>query len=243
MSKRAMSPNPAVSDERDAPKGAAVARQRLSPKDRERMILDGAIRYFAADGFDGDTRALAKSLGVSQALIFHYFPTKEALIDSIYQEVFLSRWKREWEHVLADRSRPLRPRLKEFYRDYHRTADRPEWIRLTLYSALRDIDINSRYHRRVRERIIHRIARELRHELALADPDGAISPYEEQIVYTLHAGVIYHLIRTHVYRMPSPADVSPVIDAHVDLFMDSLPVILRRLTDEHPSNEALTGTV
>ncbi|MGH6898707.1 MAG: TetR/AcrR family transcriptional regulator [Geminicoccaceae bacterium] len=236
-------PEATVSDGSDAPtEAAAGVRQRLSPRDRERMILDGAVRYFAANGFDGDTRALARSLGVSQALIFHYFPTKEALIDAIYQEVFLSRWKREWDQVLTDRSRPLRPRLKAFYRDYHRTADRPEWIRLTLYSALRDIDINARYHRRVRERIIHRIARELRYELALDDPDGAISQYEEQVVYTLHAGVIYHLIRKHVYRLPSPEDLAPVIDAHVDLFMDSLPDILRRLAHEHSSKPAPTAS-
>ena len=45
------------------------------------MIVEGAIHYFAEHGFDGETRALARSIGVSQALIFHYFPTKEALID------------------------------------------------------------------------------------------------------------------------------------------------------------------
>ncbi len=204
-----------------------VRRRRLSPEDRERMIVSGAIHYFAEHGFDGETRALANSIGVSQALIFHYFPTKEALIDRVYQDVFLSRWKDRWVEILCDRSRSLRSRLKEFYRDYYATGDRPEWIRITLYSALRDIDINSRYHARVRERIILRIALELREELGLGG-EGKVSEYEEHMVYCLHSSVIYQLIRKHIYRMENSVDLAPVIEANVDLFMNSIPLVLQR---------------
>ena len=214
------------------PSAGRGRRQRLSPEDRERMILEGAVRYFAANGFDGDTRALARSLGVSQALIFHYFPTKEDLIDRVYEEVFLSRWKPEWEELLGDRERALRRRLKAFYRDYYETANHYEWIRITLYSALRDIDINSRYHHRVRSHLIHLIVRELRDELSLGDPDGEITLEEEQLIYNLHSAVIYQLIRNHVYNMPQPLDMGRVIDAHVDLFMDSVPLVLHRILTE-----------
>lgn len=214
--------------ENDDPAGKGVRRRRLSPEDRERMIVDGAIHYFAEHGFDGETRALANSIGVSQALIFHYFPNKEALIDRVYQDVFLSRWKDKWVDILGDRSRSLRGRLKEFYLDYYETGDRPEWIRITLYSALRDIDINSRYHARVRERIILKIARELREELGLGGDTSEITDYEEQMVYCLHSSVIYQLIRKHIYRMGSPEDLTPVVEANVDLFMNSIPLVLQR---------------
>ena len=215
----------------------AARRQRLNPEDRERMIVEGAVRYFAANGFDGDTRALAQSLGVSQALIFHYFPTKEDLIDRVYEEVFLSRWKPSWEQVLGDRDRALRKRLKEFYRDYYETANHYEWIRITLYSALRDIDINARHHHRVRTRLIHLIVRELREELSLGDPESEITLQEEQLIYNLHSAVIYQLIRSHVYNMPQPLDMTRVIDAHVDLFMDSVPLVLHRLQAEAAKQE------
>ncbi len=211
-----------------ADRSKLARRRRLSPEDRERMIVEGAIRYFAEQGFDGETRALANSIGVSQALIFHYFPTKEALIDRVYQDVFLSRWKDEWVATLSDRSRSLRSRLKQFYRDYYATGDRPEWIRITLYSALRDIDINSRYHAQVRERIILRIAQEIREELGCGDEQGAISDYEEHLVYCLHSSVIYQLIRKHIYRMQTPDDLTPVIEANVDIFMNSIPLVLQR---------------
>jgi AcrR family transcriptional regulator len=212
------------------------ARQRLSPEDRERMIVDGAIRYFATNGIDGDTRALAHSLGVSQPLIFHYFPTKDALVNRVYQELFYGRWRPEWDEILGDRSRPLRRRLKEFYASYFSAADRPEWIRITLYAALRDIEVNARYHARVRERIIHRVVRELRHELKLGDPDDPIGFYEEQIVYTLHAAIFYQMTRAHVYKMPPAHDVRPVLEAHIDLFMEGIPAVIRRLRAEQPAH-------
>ena len=61
-------------------KGApAPSRQRLQPGDRQHMILEGAISYFAEFGFDGRTRELAQHLGISQALLFRYFPSKAAL--------------------------------------------------------------------------------------------------------------------------------------------------------------------
>ncbi|MEO1190384.1 MAG: TetR/AcrR family transcriptional regulator [Pseudomonadota bacterium] len=203
-------------------------RRRLSPEERERMIVAGAIRYFAEQGFDGETRALANSIGVSQALIFHYFPTKSALIDRVYEEVFLSRWKVAWIEILGDRSRSLRHRLKDFYRDYYTTADRPEWIRITLYSSLRDIDINARYFARVRKEVILRIAREVRVELGFGDSEEEITESEEQMVYCLHSAVIYALIRKHVYSMPGPQDPLPIIEANVDLYMNSIPLVLQR---------------
>ena len=53
------------------------------------------------------TRDLAKYIGVTQPLLYHYYGSKENLIDCVYREVFFSRWSPEWEEVLADTTRPL----------------------------------------------------------------------------------------------------------------------------------------
>src|SRR5207302_9138109 len=82
-------------------------RRRLDPEDREREILDGAVAFFAEVGFDGGLRDLAKGLGITHQNLFRYFPTKEALIESVYKEVYLSRWKTEWETILRDPAKPL----------------------------------------------------------------------------------------------------------------------------------------
>ena len=131
------------------------------------MILEGAIDYFADFGFDVRTRELAEHLGISQSLIFRYFPSMAALVDSVYDVVFLNRWNSEWERALVDRAHPLRTRLLGFYRDYFRSIGRYEVIRISLYSALRGETISQRYMQLVRERLIHPIVIELRVELGL----------------------------------------------------------------------------
>ena len=67
-----------------------------------------AVRFFAEVGFGGDTRELAKRAHVTHALLFRYFPSKQALIERVYQEVYLGRWNPQWEQLIQDRRLPLR---------------------------------------------------------------------------------------------------------------------------------------
>ena len=55
-------------------------RRRLKGEQRRELILKAARRVFAEHGFRGTTtRALAEAAGVSEALLFQHFPSKEAL--------------------------------------------------------------------------------------------------------------------------------------------------------------------
>src|SRR5258708_3987944 len=71
-------------------------RRRLSPEARFEMILDHAILFFAERGFDGQLKDLAEIIGVSQALIFSYFGSKQILIERVYKKVYVARWKSSW---------------------------------------------------------------------------------------------------------------------------------------------------
>ena len=58
-------------------------RQRLSPEERRKALLDAALQMAAG----GDltllsVRDLALHAGVSEGLLYHYFPTKDALIEA-----------------------------------------------------------------------------------------------------------------------------------------------------------------
>src|SRR3982751_202114 len=97
---------------------APPARRRLRPDERERLIVAEAVKFFAEVGFEGHTRDLARRLNITQPLLYRYFPSKDALIDRVYQEVYLTRWKPSWEALIEDRTQPLEQRLIAYYRDY-----------------------------------------------------------------------------------------------------------------------------
>src|SRR5437899_11794669 len=60
---------------------------RSSGPERQASIIAAAAALFAAKGFNGTTtREIAKTAGISEALVFKYFPTKRALYAAILAE-------------------------------------------------------------------------------------------------------------------------------------------------------------
>jgi len=78
---------------------ASKLRPRLTAKVRKDAIARAALPVFARNGLHGvTTRELAKACGVSEALIFRHFPTKEALFNQMlhqYSDLIMPRG----EHV------------------------------------------------------------------------------------------------------------------------------------------------
>ncbi len=166
------------------------------PEQRERQIVDGAVGFFAEHGMDGQMRELAKRLGVTHPLLYRYFPIKEALIERVYEEVYVNRWKVEWEALLHDRAQPLTARLTAFYLQYADVIDRYEWIRIFVFAGLRGVDICGRYLELVRQRVIEPIAREFR---LRRGAKGKIDARDVEIAWGLHGQIVYLSIRRWVY--------------------------------------------
>ena len=205
-------------------------RRRLPPAERERQIVDEAIRYFSEVGFEGQTRELARRLGVTQPLLFRYFPTKDDLIDRVYEEVYLRRWKESWTAGLQDRSVPLERRLVRYYEDYAATIFNHDWMRIFLFSGLKGEPINCRYLEIVRERILRVICTELRHHFGLPKPAAVcIEADEVDIAWSLHATVFYIGARKLAYKEPVPDDLSPYIRRNVRTFLRGVEPELREL--------------
>lgn len=62
---------------------------RASAADRRRQILDAAVRVFARQGFHGcRVSDIADEAGVAYGLVYHYFDSKELILDTL----FLERW-------------------------------------------------------------------------------------------------------------------------------------------------------
>ena len=85
--------------------------------DRRRELLDAAVRVFARKGFHASRVGdIAKEAGVAHGLLYHYFRSKEQVLETIFRET--------WELLQADTERietsgaPLREQLRRFARIY-----------------------------------------------------------------------------------------------------------------------------
>jgi AcrR family transcriptional regulator len=202
---------------------------RLPRAERERHIVHEAIKFFAEVGFGGDTRELAKRLNVTHPLLFRYFPSKDALIERVYQEVYIGRWNPYWELIIADRSLPIRTRMVQFYKLYAKTILAYEWVRLFMFSGLKGADMNRRWFALVGERIVVPLCREIRAAYGLPGPEQVpLTQTELELVWGVNSRVFYFGVRKYVYGMQVPSDLDALIEAEVDIFFDGFVGTLKR---------------
>ena len=105
-----------------------VKQKRLSPEDRRQEFVRKATEFFSEEGFNGGTRELARQLGVTQPLLYRYFPSKEELVKEVYRKVYLEPLDTGWEKLLTNRSRPIRERLVQFYEAYTNVIFTRKWL-------------------------------------------------------------------------------------------------------------------
>jgi AcrR family transcriptional regulator len=182
----------------DAAEAIAPVRRRMSTVDRKRQILDRAIEYFAKHGIDGQLRNLTKGLGVTHTLLYHYFPTKDALIKAVYEDVFESRWKPEWELLLDDKKLTPEEKLNAFYVDYSNTVLTYDFVRILIFSGLSDHSISDKFFELLRSRLIPRLIRETRKYCELSSKSKP-SQRELELLMGLHGGIFYIGIRRWIY--------------------------------------------
>ena len=75
---------------------------RLPAEERRAAIIRAALKVFSENGFHGaTTRALAKAAGVSEALIFRHFPSKDELYAAMQAECCRLKSNEESERVMS----------------------------------------------------------------------------------------------------------------------------------------------
>jgi AcrR family transcriptional regulator len=200
------------------PRRTRTKQKRLSPDDRRKEFVAKATEFFSEQGFGGGTRDLARRLGVTQPLLYRYFPSKDDLIRQVYRTVYLEPLDPEWEKWLADRARPIRDRLLEFYRAYTDVIFNRKWLRIYLYSGLKGLDINRWYVGMVQDRILTRIIRECRHEAGLP-AQGKPTAAELEMAWVFHSGIFYYGVRKYIYE-------SPVLESKEQMIADALDAFL-----------------
>lgn len=204
-------------------------RQRQPPEERRQQIIDGAVSFFSEVGFEGGTRALAKRLGITQPLIYHFFPTKSDLLREVYKSVFLGRWQQEWEDQISDPGVALRERLINFYTRYTEIIFNPEWIRICMFAALRGCEIDQWWMTFFEGNLVRKICIEIRRDHGLPPPEQVpITPAETEAFWTFHGGIFNYGVRREVHRIEPQIDLKSFIELSVDGLLRGFPASLQQ---------------
>jgi AcrR family transcriptional regulator len=112
--------------------------------DRRRELLDAAARVFARKGFHASRVGdIAEEAGVAHGLLYHYFRSKDEVLETIFRET--------WSELVVDTERieqagvPLREQLRRFARIYLGSwLMTPDLIRVLVREVARSPDVGSR---------------------------------------------------------------------------------------------------
>ena len=116
-------------------------------EDKRRLILDAAVRVFARKGYHtsrvGD---IAEEAGVAHGLLYHYFRSKEDVLDSVFRETWLDIVGAA--HRVEETDEPARERLAGIAKILLRAWRRdPDLVRV----LVREVTRSSHVQRRVDE--------------------------------------------------------------------------------------------
>ena len=201
-----------------------VARKRIPQEERRIQIIEAAIDLFANKGFKGTTtREIACAAGISEAIIFRHFATKEDLYDAIIAHTLEKRF-RVWEQEegLLQPPSDLETALRTFARAYiRRNRQDPAFIRLMLYSALEDHKFRERFLEAYRSPYLMAVLRMLEEGIR----QGAYRQTNPGL--TLRAffwALLHYCVSRFVAHTQSPDldDEEAVVDNLINVFMRGL---------------------
>jgi len=207
------------------PTAPSPGRRRLPPEARTPQILRAALDEFAERGYAGARMAaVASRAGIAKGLIYHYFPSKEALFQATVRACTQPLFE-EAERQLAGHAGSARELLAALvHMGYARiSADRQErtLFRLIITEAERFPDLARFY----REEMLARATGIARAVLRAGAASGEFRP-EVAEMPGLAEVVLAPVLMASVWRMilgetdaPAPEGLR---DAHLDLLLRGL---------------------
>jgi len=159
---------------------------------RRVQIVREAMRVFSRRGFRGTTtKEIAQAAGVSEAMVFRHFATKEELYSAILDDKACSGDAEDPRQVVADaleqkNDRAVFERLA--LNALVRNECDPEFQRLLLYSALEDHELAHMFW----EKFVRRVYEFLGDYIRERQRDGAMIKIEPAIVVRAFIGMVIH---------------------------------------------------
>lgn len=165
---------------------------RLTAEERRREIVRVAVKLFSQHGFRGTTtKEIAQAVGVSEAIIFRHFATKEELYRAIIDHVACEGGIVNPCEIVDDamRRKDDRAVFEElaFHALQHHEDDK-EFHRLLLYAALEGHELAQMFW----ERTVIQFYESLCAYIMERQRDGAMRDIEPRIIVRTFIGTIIH---------------------------------------------------
>ena len=168
---------------------------RMSGDERRSQILQLAINLFSQRGFNGTTtKEIAKAAGVSEAMVFRHFATKNELYDAILDyKAHEGGQTLPWEgDLIISQAIENNDDYAFFYNialnamNKHQT--KPDFMRLLFHSALEEHELADRF----MDEFIAKIYEFMSTYITKRQQDGAIREVEPKIIVRAFMGMMIH---------------------------------------------------
>lgn len=205
-----------------APAGGAqkpTRRARLPGEERRRQIIEAAATLFSRKGFRGTTtREIAGAVGVSEAMLFKHFATKEELYAAIIET--RSHGRRVLDTAVAaaereDDAEVLRTLAREMI---ERTRTDATLMRLTFFSALEGHALSDMMFRSRVQQLDEFLSRYFEKRIAA----GAFRSLDAlQAAWNFLGMVAYHVQRQELFGQKPPRHLTTerAVEEMVALFL------------------------
>jgi len=189
--------------------------------DRKRQLLEAALDLFSRKGFGGTTtKEIAAAAGVTEAIIFRHFPSKQALYTAVLDSNAESCGHEEWladiqKEMDRDNDAGVLRTLAAKILESYRTGARIE--RILLFAALEGHELGLAHHRRFALPVFELF----REYIARRQRAGAIKGLNPGIVIGAIAGMAQnYALYTELFGFkPLHADDQEVIDSFTEIVM------------------------
>jgi TetR/AcrR family transcriptional regulator len=219
---------------------AAHSASRMHASDRRRQLLDAALELFSRKGFGGTTtKEIAAAAGVTEAIIFRHFPSKQALYTAVLDskaeacshEDWLADIQAHMDH--NDDAGVLRFLAASILESYRTDAS---FERILLFAALEGHELGLAHHRKFALPVFELF----RDYIARRQSEGALRDYDAGTVIAAMAGMTQnYAIYTELfgYKMSRLND-EEVIEIFTNIMMSGIRQKKAHKAKNKPKNEA-----
>jgi TetR/AcrR family transcriptional regulator len=195
----------------------------MAATDRRTQLLDIALNLFSQKGFDSTTtKEIATAAGVTEAIVFRHFQTKQALYQAVLERQSDCPGFRQWMEEARRRMQQnddegLMRAIAEAVLEQYRSDPRME--RLMLFAGLEGQEMALEHYRSTSFPIYEL----LREYIVRRQQEGALTVCKPEAILSAIAGMAHrYALYTRLFGFPSELSDEEALDTFTRILMDGI---------------------